>query len=68
MLGISRQHLHEILEEKKPVSPTGSASLSATGRPSGFACRQLTVPGMQSARGKSVDFTGYWQRHIEATN
>jgi hypothetical protein len=44
--GISRQHLHEILEGKNPSAPTvqpGSASLSATDRPSGFACRQLTM-------------------------
>jgi addiction module HigA family antidote len=27
LLGISRQHLHEILEEKKPVSPNGAARI-----------------------------------------
>jgi plasmid maintenance system antidote protein VapI len=27
LLGISRQHLHEILEEKKPVSPNVAARI-----------------------------------------
>jgi addiction module HigA family antidote len=27
LLGISRQHLHEILEEKKPLSPNGAARI-----------------------------------------
>jgi plasmid maintenance system antidote protein VapI len=53
LLGISPQHLHEIVEEKKPVSPNEAArigKLIGNGRPSGFACRQLTMPGMQSVR------------------
>jgi hypothetical protein len=26
------------------------------------------VAALATKRGKRVDFTGYWQRHVEATN
>ena len=41
-LGISRQHLYDLLNEKKPVSPGVAVrweSLSATAPASGFVCR-----------------------------
>jgi hypothetical protein len=37
LLGISRQHLHEILEEKKPVSPNGAARIGKLKRTSHLA-------------------------------
>jgi len=53
LLGISRQHLYDILAERKPVSPAVavpvSASCSATGPASGCACRAPTTPGAPNA-------------------
>ena len=52
LLGISRQHLYDILTQRKPVSPPsqyGSASYSAMDRESGCGCRAPTTPGARSA-------------------
>ncbi len=51
-LGISRQHLYDILSEKKPVSAETAATWerpSATVRKSGFGCRRLSTPRTQGA-------------------
>jgi antitoxin HigA-1 len=52
LLGISRQHLHDIMEEKKPLSPEVAVrvgSCSAAVRAFGFGCRRLTIHGTLSA-------------------
>ena len=51
LLGISRQHLYDILEERKPVSPAVAVrlgKLSATAPVSGSGCRPPTTRGMPS--------------------
>jgi addiction module HigA family antidote len=57
LLGISRQHLYDILQERKPVSPAIAVRLGkllATARESGPGCRPLTIPGMRSDPKMSV--------------
>ena len=52
LLGISRQHLYDILAQRKPVSPpspSGSASCSGTGQGFGCVCRAPTILGTPSA-------------------
>ena len=46
LLGISRQHLYDILAERKPVSPE---SCSVMGRASGCACKAPMTLGGPSA-------------------
>jgi hypothetical protein len=51
LLGISRQHLYDILQEKTRClrsSRFDSVSFLVMGRESGLACRLLTIPGMQN--------------------
>ena len=67
MLGISRQHLYDILRERKPVSPAIAVrlgKLSATALRYGSACRAPTtrgtpkrkedVSGIPTLRGKAA--------------
>ena len=57
LLGISRQHLYDILQEKKPVSPAIAVrlgKLSAMARGSGPECRPRTIPGMRNGPRMSV--------------
>ena len=52
LLGISRQHLYDILKERKPVSPSVAVRLgscSATVPGFGCACRGRTIHGTPSA-------------------
>ena len=52
LLGISRQHLYDIVNERKPVSrllPSASVSCSAMALESGLECRAHMILGMQSA-------------------
>ncbi len=54
LLGISRQHLYDILQERKPVSPAVAVRLGklfGDGLESGPECRLLTIPGRRSVRG-----------------
>jgi len=53
LLGISRQHLYDILRERKPVPPSvavGSANCSGMARACGRACRPPTIRGRPSAK------------------
>jgi plasmid maintenance system antidote protein VapI len=53
LLRISRQHLHETLEEKKPVSPNAAARIGKlidNGAAIWLRLQALTMPGMQSER------------------
>ena len=53
LLGISRQHLYDILNERKPVSPTVAVRLGKLfGDGAGDLnenCRAVSISGMQSA-------------------
>ena len=56
VLGISRQHLHDILTERKSVSPDVAGtwpSCSGTCHCFGSGCRGLMMPGMPPARSMS---------------
>jgi antitoxin HigA-1 len=53
LLGISRQHLYDVLDEKKPVSPSVAvrlASSSGTGPARGSGCRRPMISGKPSRR------------------
>lgn len=57
LLGISRQHLYDILQERKPVSPTIAVRLGklfGDGAGIGRGCRPLTIPGMRNVPKTSV--------------
>src|SRR6516162_5399363 len=59
LLGVSRQHLYDILRERKPVSPAvavRSANCSAMAPESGYACRRRTIPGMPNVQRISARF------------
>ena len=59
LLGISRQHLYDILRERKPVSPAVAVRLGklfGDGAGSGCACRPRTIRGMPSAKWMSAGF------------
>ena len=51
LLGISRQHLYDVLAQRKPVSPAVAVRLGklfGDGAGSGCGCRVPTTPGMPS--------------------
>ena len=54
LLGISRQHLYDILRERKPVSPVMAVRLGKLfgdgAGVCGCACRPLTIHGMPAAK------------------
>jgi antitoxin HigA-1 len=53
LLGILRQHLYDVLRERKPVSPAIAVRLGklfGDGAGSGYACRRLTIPGTRNAK------------------
>jgi addiction module HigA family antidote len=57
--GISRQHLHDILEEKKPISPEVAVrvgKLFGGGAGAWFECRAPTIHGRPSERLTSAKF------------
>src|SRR3954467_6352319 len=57
LLGISRQRLYDILQERKPVSPAIAVRLGkllAMARESGRGCRPPTTRGMRSEPRTSV--------------
>lgn len=69
LLGVSRQHLYDILQERKPVSPTIAVRLGrllATAPESGPGCRAPTTPGMQSEPKMSGTFLPSRQRPLRA--
>jgi hypothetical protein len=68
LLGISRQHLYDILQEKsrcRPPSRFGSASFLATVRVSGHGCRPPTIPGTRNEPKMSATFRQSRQRPLE---
>ena len=56
LLGISRQHLYDILRERKPVSATTAVRVgnSVTVPELGSVCSPRTISGMPSARRMSI--------------
>lgn len=57
LLGISRQHLHDIMEEKKPLSPEVAVrvgKLFGGGAGIWSGCRRPMIPGMRSGRWTSA--------------
>ena len=53
LLGISRQHLHAIMAEKKPVTAkvaSCSVGCSGTDQRFGFACKRLMIRGMRKMK------------------
>jgi addiction module HigA family antidote len=57
LLGISRQHLHDITEEKKPISPEVAARMGKLfGGGPGFACKLNMIRGMPNETSMSAKF------------
>ena len=69
LLGISRQHLYDILQENEsrylPPSRYASASFLATAPESGPGCRVPTIRGMRNGPKMSVTFRRSRQRPPE---
>jgi addiction module HigA family antidote len=68
LLGISRQHLYDILRERKPVSPGIAVRLGKLfGDGAGIWTRRLlTIAGMRSEPKTSVIFPPSGQRLLES--
>jgi antitoxin HigA-1 len=68
LLGISRQHLYDILQERKPVSPATAVRLGKLfGDGAGIwpGCKLPTIPGMPSAQKMSVTSRQSRRRRLE---
>jgi antitoxin HigA-1 len=56
LLGISRQHLYDILRERKPVSPAVAVRLGKLFGDGAGPCRPHLIHGMPSAKKMSARF------------